>query len=236
MSKKSLRIANLQLLTIATGLSLAIGLQAFAESQLEQPRSVANGVASISTVVVDQAQGVTPAGCTDSCCGGGECCVSDCCGSCCGEAVCCPNRVTEEVKKHCWKVKYENVCIPGFRFECNWVKKRNNGCDCGDTCCSSGSCGTPTCGRVRCIKVLEKHEYTCDKCGYEWEVKCVRSGNNCNGDGGCCCPKCGIGGCCASTDTENCDIQLTSATDAAADVEAESEKPSLARRLMPWLK
>ncbi len=216
---------TLRLLTTMSCLTLAIGVQAFAEPQLEQPSTIAAG----SAPVVERDLNVTPAGCADSCCGG----------SCCGgetasdKAVCCPRRVTEDVKKHCWKVKSEVVCIPGFRFECNWKKRCKNkcGCDCGDSCCSSGSCCDcpPTCGRVRCIKVLEKHETTCEKCGYEWEVKCIGSGN-----GGCCCPSCG----CASVEAEaSSDIQLTAATETDSIDEAiENDKPSLARRLMLWLK
>ena len=225
-----------RILSTATCLSLAIGLQAFAAPQLEQPGSIVNGIPQVATVALEQDVEVTPVGCTDSACCG------DCnCNRCC-EPVCCPTPVTTEVKKHCWKVKLENICIPGYRFECNWKKKCKNGCDCGDSCCSNGSCGKPTCGRVRCIKVLEKHEYTCEKCGYEWNVKCVGFGNGscCGkggrcGKGGCCCPSCG----CAAVDSTESDVQLTSATKATAPVaaeEAEEKKPSLTSRFLPWLK
>jgi len=89
------------------------------------------------------------------------------------EPVCSPRRVKKEEKKHCWKVLPKYVCIPGYKLP--WQ-----------------SCGTPRCGRVRCINVLEKHEYKCEKCGYEWEVKMVRTGKKqcCNRRSNCC-PDCG---------------------------------------------
>lgn len=224
-------------------LCLLIAWQAFAADPIQQPNSVdANQETAIAISTQDAA--VTPTGCCDDDGNRGDCNRGCCGGNCCCEAVCCPKKVTEEVTKHCWKVKSEMVCIPGFRFECNWRKSKccqgKGGCGCGDTCCSSGSkccdCGPPTCGRVRCINVLEKHEYTCDECGYEWEVKCVRTGNGCCRSGGCSCPSCGASGCCASTDSAEADVQLTSATEAIPAVEANTKQPSLASRLMRLLK
>ncbi|NOZ40443.1 MAG: hypothetical protein GXP24_09485 [Planctomycetes bacterium] len=168
---------TLPMLTIVSCLTLALGVPAFSEPQLEQPSSIARDAA----LAIETDQNVMPAGCTGSC-GSGE--------TASGRAVCCPKRVTKEVKKQCWKVKSERICIPSFRFQCNWWK-RGKSRDGGDTCCSSSSCTDcpPKCGHVRCINVLEKHETTCEECGYEWEFKCVRTGK-----GGCCgddCPSCG---------------------------------------------
>ena len=96
------------------------------------------------------------------------------CHSC--QAVCCPRRTKEKVKKHCWNVLCENVCVPAFQ----WPWER---------CCK------PKCGRVRGIHVLEKHEYECTKCGYEWSVRRVcSSGNGGCARGGACCPDCGAAG------------------------------------------
>jgi|GEM_PF-4488639 len=237
------------LLVGASCLSLALGMQAFAQPQLQHPQSIAKDAALV------QDQGVTPAGCCEP-----GCSVSDgCCGNeggcnrCCNQYACCPKKVTEEVKKHYWEVKNKMICIPGFRFECNWNKDKccQQGCGCGDTCCSDTCCssrccanscekcrcsdpGKPTCGRVRCIKVLEKHDYTCDECGYEWEVKCVRSGNrrSCCEKDGCCCPSCG----CASVTPEDAEVQLTAATEVTPAKQVTAEKPSLSRKLMGWLK
>ena len=191
-------------LSAASCLSLLIGIHAFAESPRQQPDAVAT--ASGGETVVAQDADVTPAGCTDSCCGSGNCC---------GEAVCCPKRVTEEVKKHCWIVKPELICIPGFRFQCNWRSHRSN-VPCDDCCTTDNGCrdcAPPKGGRVRCINVLEKHEYTCEECGYEWEVKCVRTRKGCcRGKEDCRCPSCGCkSGCCAGRDVPDSDVNLTSA-------------------------
>ncbi|MCA9233092.1 MAG: hypothetical protein KDA57_20770 [Planctomycetales bacterium] len=129
--------------------------------------------------------GVIQVGCDDCRCGkncGGRCC-SECC-----EAVCCPKRVEKEVKKHCWKVEPKLVCIPGFRWPWERCDHKNPGC--ADGCDCAECCALP-CGRVRCVNVLEKHEYKCQECGYEWEAKCIRSSSQ---KGSCCgrsCPSCG---------------------------------------------
>lgn len=143
--------------------------------------------------------------------------------SCC-EPVCCPKRVTEKEKKHCWCVKSEFVCIPFFRLPWECCKCPTD-CSCKDCCdggagcaagCGRGTCG-PVCGWVRCINVLEKKEYECEKCGYEWEVKCVRrSGGRCSPcAGGGCCPKCGHGQPCADVPPVPTAERLTSVEQAA---------------------
>ncbi len=173
---------TLRLLTTVTCLTFALGVQAFALPQLWQPKSVVVDAMQAIEPMVETDKKVTPVGCLDNCCGSENAS---------SKAVCCPKRVTVDVKKHCWKVECKQNCIPGFRFQCNWKKRCKKGCDCGDTCCTSGTgCDCPPkYGRIRCIKVLEKHETTCEKCGYEWEVKSV-----CTGKSGCCsgdCPSCG---------------------------------------------
>ena len=104
-----------------------------------------------------------------ACCGNSRC-------QCCCEPICCPKCFTEEVEKSCWLVKSELVCIPGFRWpwEC-----RKGDCNCGGGV-GDGCVCPPKCGRVRCVNVLEQHKYTCEECGYEWEVKCDCHGNNCD--------------------------------------------------------
>jgi hypothetical protein len=114
---------------------------------------------------------------------------------CCFEPMCCPKCVTEEVEKSCWKVSSELVCIPGFRWpwEC-----RQGDCKCGHGV-GDGCVCPPKCGRVRCVNVLEQHKYTCDQCGYEWEIKCVRSADGCScAKGGC--PHCGCDPSCGATE------------------------------------
>ncbi len=223
-------------------LSLLICMQSFAEAQLQQPVSLENEKARSSQRNVEPNEEVTLTGCTDSCCNDG------CCGgNCCCESVCCPKCVTEEVKKHCWIVKPELVCIPGFRFECNWNRKKCSGggncCDTctGDDCCCSKKCccdcAPPACGRVRCINVLEKHEYTCTECGCEWEAKCVRTSKGCcSGKGASKCPSCGCkNGCCAQNESPAYDVELTSAEEVSQEV-VEQSKESIASRWTKWLK
>jgi len=72
--------STLRLLATASCLTLVIGLQAFAETQLEQPNSIALDTAPI----VKRDQQVSPVGYTDSCCGDE---------TASGRAVCCPKRV-----------------------------------------------------------------------------------------------------------------------------------------------
>ena len=100
------------------------------------------------------------------------------CGSreCRCELVCCPQKVSESEKVSIWKVTCEYVCIPGFRFP--WECKANK---CGSECL--------VCGTVRAVNVLAHEEYECSKCGYEWQIKCVRrSGESTPVD--CRCPHC----------------------------------------------
>ena len=239
-------------------LGLLVCLQAFADPQVQQPNSISENPVQLEETVVAQDTEVTPTGCTDSCCGNG-CCESGCCnggccngkccngGNCCCEAVCCPKHVKEEVKKHYWCVKPELVCIPGFRFVCNWNRPKCCNSNCCDTCAGSdGCCGNgcccdcipPKCGRVRCINVLEKHEYTCEECGYEWEVKCVRTKNGCCcGKGGCKCPACGRKhNCCASTEAPASDVQLTSAQQETPSEAPVKKKESLSSLFTGWLR
>jgi len=185
MNKPSLMVR----FAIAAGLSLAATLTSTAGGTLQQPPTIAkpDAVENIPHDAVTHDAAVTAAGCCDGNCGTR---------AASAQPVCCAKKVTEKVKRHRWHVKPELVCIPGFRFECNWFEKhRGKDGKCCDRCTdSSGSCGcsesaAPTCGRVRCIKVLEKENYTCDECGYEWEVKCVRSGGRCQRSK-CRCPQC----------------------------------------------
>lgn len=188
-----------------------------AEARETVSQDSANVVAEESHLQQDT--NVTPTMCADTCCGDG-CCKGTCSNKkCCCKAVCCPKCVTEEVKKHCWLVKPKLICIPKFQFNLFADNSRQGNVDCGDSCCSNdcGSCDSSSCGRVRCINVLEKHEYTCEECGYEWEVKCVRTGKK-----RCCskkrsCPSCGCRcKCCADLDDSATNLRLASAEDTSA--------------------
>lgn len=71
---------------------------------------------------------------------------------------------TLKVKKHCYNIECKDICIPPVRFP--WQK-----------CCEL------KCGKIKTVRVLKKHEYKCDKCGYKWTVEC--SCNACNPGGSC---------------------------------------------------
>jgi hypothetical protein len=100
------------------------------------------------------------------------------CGSqhCQCELICRPQKVSLAEEKSLWKVTCEYVCIPGFRFPWECRQKQ-----CG--------CEPLVCGTVRAVNVLEKEEYECETCGYEWEVTCVRRSGDA-GNAGCQCPRC----------------------------------------------
>lgn len=81
----------------------------------------------------------------------------------CDNKVCVPTPETKKVKKHCWDVECEDICIPAIRWP--W----------------QSSCSPPSCGKVKTVKVLKKVEYECEECGYTWDIKTV----GCSCHGGC---------------------------------------------------
>lgn len=77
--------------------------------------------------------------------------------------VCSCTMEEEEIKKHCWKTKCKQVCIPPIRLPkwfC-WFGKRYAK------------------GRVRRVNELEKHEYKCSKRRCQWDVKSTCSCCDC---------------------------------------------------------
>ena len=194
-----------------------------------------------STMTVLDDDAVNPAACARCRRKNDCCCDTNCCQECC-EAVCCPTQVTEEVKKHCWKVNPELVCVPGFRLP--WLCRDKSRVLCDDKCCGDECCGCcqeccePQCGRVRCVNVLEKHEYTCAECGWEWEVKCVRSARGCRGEADCC-PSCGSSGCCTDDQTPAEEIHLAMATEETQTPDTDSpqtEETSIVKRITSWFR
>lgn len=59
---------------------------------------------------------------------------------------------TLKQKKHCYFFECKDICIPPVRFP--WQK-----------CCEL------KCGKIKTVRVLKKHNYTCEKCGYKWTVE-----------------------------------------------------------------
>jgi hypothetical protein len=72
---------------------------------------------------------------------------------------------TEKVKKTCFEVKCEAVCVPPVTFP--WEKSPcSAGCDCAPDCAAS------RCGRVKYVTVPLIREYECgEKCVCEWKLE-----------------------------------------------------------------
>ena len=75
----------------------------------------------------------------------------------CGHKQCCPTPTTVKEKKTVYHCECKDICIPGIKGP------------------FASCCETPSCGRVRTIKVLKKTEIECQKCGYKWDIKSVGS-------------------------------------------------------------
>ncbi|WP_153559142.1 hypothetical protein [Roseimaritima sediminicola] len=71
-----------------------------------------------------------------------------------------------DADRHCWQVEYEQVCIPKIVFP--WQKP-----DCHGACVHNGA-------RVRTVKVLKKHTYTCPECEYTWTPRRVACCGSCS--------------------------------------------------------
>ncbi len=131
------------------------------------------------------------AGCFGSCKPQGYC--NSACSPC--QLVCCAEVKTEKVKKHCWEVECEHICVP--RVQCPLLN-----CLTGNTCedpCSSrnllGKCIGKLCGDVKCVRKLKKKEYECEKCVVEWSVKCASGCGSCTGCQKPCCGPTPLGCC-----------------------------------------
>jgi hypothetical protein len=115
---------------------------------------------------------------------------------------CQPVVKTEKIKRHCFEVECEYVCIPPVQLpKCGggFCGLFGGGCDgCSETECAApgcttdcAECGAGTCGngndsllgrlcskltdcRIRKVNTFKKKEYECgEKCVVEWKVVCV---------------------------------------------------------------
>ena len=127
-------------------------------------------------------------------CDDGSCVTCPQCNGCCELK---SEKVDED--KHCWKVECKTICIPRIVFP--WQKPGHGhghgkgccdsctgGCDdsCrGDRCCNE--CCNHNGAKVRVVKVLKKHSYTCPACKYSWTPP-EGCGDGCCDDG--CCDAC----------------------------------------------
>ena len=229
-------VATIASMLLVLGSGSAYSQQVEKSEKVVAPGQLSSLIPDESTMTVLDDDAISPAACAKCRRNNDCCCGSNCCQECC-EAVCCPKRVTEEVKKHCWKVNPELVCVPGFRLP--WVCGDKSRVLCGDECCGyCQECCEPQCGRIRCVNVLEKHEYTCEECGWEWEVKCIRSARGCCGEADCC-PSCGSSKCCTNNETPADEILLAMATEETQTPDTDSpqtEETSIVKRITSWFR
>jgi hypothetical protein len=166
-------------------------------------------------------------GCGPSCSTPSNCYCDSCatppCMNC--KKVCITTAEVGEEEKHCWKVECKDKCIPAIRFPWesgsggltlfSWCEKKDD-CCCNKPVCE---CLKPKCGKVICVKDIEKEKYKVPVCEYKSEIKTVCSPSNpCGGCKSCCttpacapacvAPSCGGscgGGCsdCAAANTQS---------------------------------
>jgi hypothetical protein len=79
--------------------------------------------------------------------------------------VCVPRKTEKKVKKICWGVKCDPVCVPGPSIPCGWQCERD---DCGAW---SYQVWRPTCAEVIERRVPEKREVTRVIPTWEWRVE-----------------------------------------------------------------
>jgi hypothetical protein len=83
----------------------------------------------------------------------------------CPRCKCCVSEVEiVKIKKPCWEVECEPVCIPRVTFP--WELK-DSGKGCGWFCCPPAKCG-----KVRMVHVLKPQEYECQECQYKFTPVC----------------------------------------------------------------
>ncbi|MCA9187674.1 MAG: hypothetical protein R3E01_20950 [Pirellulaceae bacterium] len=213
------RIALVMTLEILAALSVLLlgGLRtAGGQSVLEQPSRLQVTMASrigssVLTNDTNDTSGTSAIAATDAAqqgetiqpvvhhgarCGCGNCVPCTCTCDVCREV-----REKEEVKKSCWKVECEKICIPGIKFPWQSCCEPRHGC------------------RIRKVMVLDKHDYTEEECVTTWKVETVRvTTNGHGGHGHCGHGKCGHtsgchGGCAQAEQTG--DAKLVTGADEA---------------------
>ena len=143
--------------------------------------------------VIAQCGDCKPTGCGESCCGSCEpawlCCQAEC--------------KMEKVKKHCYEVECEYICIPPVRLpDCcpfgGGCKDGNDGCN-QSSCGSCGQEGCQECAtcteekgffrklcskltdcRIRKVNKLKKKEYEVEVCVCKWDVVCCAPPGYCS--------------------------------------------------------
>lgn len=121
-------------------------------------------------------------------CPSGAACGHHRCPACpkCSSKVCFSKVERTKEKNSCFEVECKEICVPAITLPC-WTdaipflkkdKSCHSHCGCGNNCPTKECCPAPRCGYVKVVKVLKKHEYECDSCGYKWEIQapCCESG------------------------------------------------------------
>jgi hypothetical protein len=141
------------------------------QGQLDAATAHLRPVAGAQRIAVESSRSVQLANATDACdvtcgcaCGDPNCCGGGQCGRC--RDVCCVTREEVEVDKYCWNVNCEKICVPGITFPwegCGWSflghKKASRACDACTGACNCRQAYKPArCGRVVCVRTLEKHD------------------------------------------------------------------------------
>ena len=117
----------------------------------------------------------------DELAGGCQCGSSTCghrCPACpkCSHKICTVSVEKTKEEHHCFNVECKEICVPKITLPC-WTdaipffKCKDKSCECGDKCPTKECCDAPRCGYVKVVKVLKKHEYECDSCGYKWKIE-----------------------------------------------------------------
>lgn len=94
----------------------------------------------------------------------------------CSHKICTVTVEKTKEKNHCFNVECKEICVPKITLPC-WMdaipffKCKDQSCGCGDKCPTKQCCDAPRCGYVKVVKVLKKHEYECDSCGYKWNIE-----------------------------------------------------------------
>ena len=102
----------------------------------------------------------------------------DGCSSCpaCGNRTCHAVPVTTSVKKNCYEVERQEICIPQVCFPWHLLSGHSLlgklcGGFLGEDCTScDDQCNGSRYGHVITVKVLKKVSYKCDSCGYDWKM------------------------------------------------------------------
>ena len=97
------------------------------------------------------------------------------CDKSCDHCPCYPTIEEVTVKKPCFEVECEQICVPKVRLPWPFFGRhlsKVKGCD-----CLRGCSGTQ-CGHTKTIRVLKVESYECIECQCNWDVNCKGKGGH----------------------------------------------------------